>query len=83
MSVNYAGMRKTNRHNKGGIMERIICNKIQCVHCKEIIESYSEHDFKMCQCGACGVDGGHDYLKRIGNPEDYVELSIVGEIKTT
>ena len=27
-------------------------------------------------CGAVAVDGGKDYLKRIGSEEDYEELSI-------
>ena len=26
-------------------------------------------------CGAVAVDGGKDYLKRIGKEEDYIELS--------
>ena len=33
------------------------------------------HDFKFCSCGACAVDGGHDYLRRCGNLEDWEELS--------
>lgn len=54
-------------------MMRIISNKIQCNICKDIIESEWVHDFKMCSCGNCGVDGGKDYCKRIGN--NYTELS--------
>lgn len=33
------------------------------------------HDFKFCSCGSCAVDGGHDYLRRCGNREDWEELS--------
>ena len=28
-----------------------------------------------CSCGACAVDGGHDYLRRCGNLGDWEELS--------
>ena len=44
--------------------ERIIKNAIQCKLCGEIIESKSRHMFVTCKCGACSVDGGHDYLRR-------------------
>lgn len=43
-------------------------NKIRCKLCGDIIESKSRHDFVWCKCGACAVDGGHDYLKRVWKP---------------
>lgn len=55
--------------------EEIISNKIKCKKCGDIIESKSTNDYKRCSCGAVAVDGGIDYLKRIGNEEDYEELS--------
>ena len=57
----------------------IIENKIKCNKCGDIIESTSRHDCKMCSCGSVGVDGGHDYLRRIGNKEDFTELSNILE----
>jgi hypothetical protein len=59
----------------------IIVNKIKCLKCGEIIESKTVHDFKMCSCGSCGVDGGKEYLRRIGNMEDWEELSEVKDNK--
>ena len=54
----------------------IIKNAIQCKKCGEIIESVERHDFKTCSCGACSVDGGHDYLRRsFKNEDDYIDLS--------
>ena len=50
-------------------------NKIMCRKCGDIIESTSVHDFKFCFCGACAVDGGTEYLRRIGEREDWEELS--------
>lgn len=56
---------------------KIIKNAIQCRKCGDIIESKHVHDFVTCSCGAVAVDGGHDYLRRCGNKEDIIELSIV------
>lgn len=58
-------------------------NAIKCKHCGDVIESFSVHDFKSCSCGACAVDGGHDYLRRgflYSKEEDFVELSEVVEV---
>lgn len=56
---------------------KILSNKIQCKHCNKVIESITPHDFKMCKCGKVGVDGGKDYLRRIGNKEDFIELAVL------
>lgn len=56
---------------------KIIKNTIQCRKCGDIIESKHVHDFVTCSCGAVAIDGGHDYLRRCGNKEDIIELSIV------
>lgn len=65
-------------------MYKIICNKIECLKCGDIIESKNIHDFKWCKCGYVAVDGGHDYLKRCfggATPEDsYKELSLQEEV---
>lgn len=55
--------------------EEIISNKIKCKKCGDIIESKSTNDYKRCSCGTVAIDGGKDYLKRIGKEEDYIELS--------
>ena len=57
-------------------MPIILCNKIRCRNCGDIIESRDTHDFKTCSCGRVAVDGGKEYLKRCyTNEEDYEELS--------
>ena len=55
----------------------IKCNKIQCKLCDDIIESKSVHDFRWCKCGMVAVDGGKDYLRRVGDLNDWIELSVV------
>ena len=54
--------------------EEIISNKIKCKKCGDIIESKSTNDYKKCSWGVVTVDGGKDYLKRMGNEENYEEL---------
>lgn len=47
-------------------MNKITVNKIRCRKCGDIIESKSVHDFRSCKCGSVAVDGGHNYLRRVG-----------------
>lgn len=54
---------------------RILRNAIRCLDCGEVLESLYRHDFRMCRCGSCGVDGGLDYLRRLGDPGHYAELA--------
>ena len=55
----------------------IIKNEIQCNICHDIIQSRDTHEFKRCKCGACAVDGGHQYLRRCYRYEGcYTERSV-------
>lgn len=53
----------------------VLSNKIQCNRCGDIIESKHVHDYRTCSCGHVSVDGGLDYMRRIGN--DFTDLSEV------
>ena len=58
---------------------KILCNKIRCKHCGDVIESRTPHEFVTCSCRAVAVDGGHDYLRRVFKTkieDDYEELSL-------
>lgn len=55
-------------------MQKIKRNAVKCVHCGDVIESKTVHHFVSCSCGRCAVDGGKEYLKRMGNLSDFVEL---------
>ena len=67
-------------------MLKIVSNKIRCLWCGEVLESFSVHDFKRCRCGKCFTDGGLEYLHRgfEGNkPEDiYEDLSVYYDPET-
>ncbi len=58
---------------------KIIHNRVKCKNCGEVIESKSVHDWVCCKCfhksngeTGCFTDGGHEYIRRGGNPE-YIE----------
>ena len=53
----------------------ILQNQIRCKKCGDEPYSAHRHDFKYCKCGAVAVDGGMEYLKRVGDRNDYEELS--------
>jgi len=55
--------------------EKIRVNKVQCKLCLDIIESKYTHDFVWCKCKTIAVDGGKDYLKRVGDYSLCIELS--------
>ena len=57
--------------------KKIIRNKVKCINCGDILESKSKNEFRRCSCGKIAIDGGYDYLKRIGKEDDYIELSEV------
>jgi len=53
----------------------IVSNQIRCNACGGEPFSTHRHDFVNCGCNAVAVDGGQDYLRRVGNGE-WEELSI-------
>lgn len=67
-------------------MLKIVSNKIRCLWCGEVLESFSVHDFKRCRCGKCFTDGGLEYLHRGfegDKPEDvYEDLSVYYDPET-
>ena len=57
---------------------KIIKNAIRCKICGDEIESTYSHDYVSCSCGACAVDGGHNYLRRSFASKDcFEDVSIV------
>ncbi len=61
---------------------KIIRNAICCNLCGNEIESKSVHDFVTCSCGACSVDGGHDYLRRCFKEKGcFTDISVVEKDK--
>lgn len=55
---------------------KIIRNAAKCKKCGDEIESTHTHNFVTCSCGAIAIDGGKDYFKRSGNPQDFIDCSI-------
>jgi hypothetical protein len=40
---------------------KITKNAVRCKRCGDVIESRTVHEFVMCSCGACGVDGALNF----------------------
>jgi len=54
----------------------ILQNQIRCNKCGDEPFSAHRHDFKFCKCGAVAVDGGMDYLRRVGEVRGgYTDMS--------
>jgi DNA-directed RNA polymerase subunit N (RpoN/RPB10) len=53
----------------------IIQNAVNCLSCGDLIVSKHRHDFVTCTCGAVSVDGGQEYLRRVGDFGNAVDLS--------
>lgn len=52
-------------------------NAVRCNLCSCEIESTHRHDYKECTCGACSIDGDHEYLRRLCKSSDcFTELSV-------
>lgn len=60
---------------RGGMTMGIIKNAVKCKRCGHVVESTYQHDFKFCTCGAVGVDGGHSYIRRVGDPNQMEDRS--------
>lgn len=53
----------------------IILNQVKCLKCGDEPFSKTVHDFKYCRCGNIAVDGGQEYLRRVGALDSYKDLS--------
>jgi hypothetical protein len=45
---------------------------IQCRKCFAVIKSTHRHDFVWCDCKSVAIDGGKDYTRIIGSPDDVI-----------
>lgn len=57
----------------------ILRNAIRCRSCGDEIESRHVHEMRWCRCGAVAVDGGREYLRRVGDLDAMDELSEMRE----
>lgn len=49
---------------------KILLNGARCLKCSDTVYSRDVHDFRYCSCKAIAVDGGTDYIRRLGAKED-------------
>ena len=53
----------------------IIENTVICLSCGDKIVSKHRHDFVTCTCGAISIDGGQEYLRRVGDFTNAIDFS--------
>lgn len=49
----------------------------ECLHCHDIIFSRALYDFRSCTCGRTSIDGGLNYTKVGGAPEEFITFILV------
>jgi len=49
-------------------------SKFICLKCADIIFSKYPGHFVTCKCGCLSVDQTEDYIRILGNQEDYTEV---------
>ena len=54
----------------------ILQNAAVCKNCGDEVWSAHRHDFRQCKCGAIAVDGGVDYIRRVGDLDAFDDRSI-------
>jgi hypothetical protein len=55
---------------------RLLYNAARCYHCGDVCVSRSRHDYVRCLCKSVAVDGGLDYQRVVGYPENYENLAV-------
>jgi len=46
----------------------------KCTHCRDEIFWNTHKKMTPCKCGAISIDGCVDYVRVIGNKEDYTQI---------
>lgn len=53
--------------------------KIRCKKCGDVIQSKHVHDFVMCKCKSCFIDGGDEYTRIGGWNTDWEYVQSKGD----
>lgn len=53
----------------------IVQNAVVCLSCGDFIYSAHRHHYNQCTCGSIAVDGGQEYLRRVGALDACVDMS--------
>lgn len=65
--------------NKALMSCKILKNAARCKKCDTVIESTHVHDFVTCKCKAIFTDGGLTYIRRGGELDLIMDLSLFEE----
>jgi len=54
----------------------ILQNAAKCRKCGDEVWSAHRHDYRECKCGSIAVDGGLDYIRRVGDFDAFDDRSV-------
>ena len=57
--------------------EAILRNSAFCRKCGDMVISTHQHDLSHCSCETVWIDGGNSYIRRMGNPDEYIDTSVI------
>ena len=60
---------------------KTIQNAAVCAKCGDEVWSAHRHDYRACTCGAIAVDGGLDYIRRVGDLAAFLDRSVFADDK--
>lgn len=60
---------------------KILQNAANCAKCGGEVWSEHRHDYRECTCGNIAVDGGLNYIRRVGDLTAFLDRSIFADDK--
>ena len=73
--LNYVTKTSTKEQREKFNIGNIYINAAVCKKCNSYIRSKNRHDYVTCKCGNVSVDGGSWYAKRVGYPDNLINIS--------
>lgn len=49
---------------------------IKCKRCGSTVFSRARHDFRWCSCNLVAIDGGNNYTRTAGDPENFKSIQL-------
>lgn len=76
---NFAREAKLSEKKDASIRPKLLLNSAQCLTCKDILVSKTQHDFQTCSCKSVSIDGGLEYARVLGDSKNIKDLCLSKE----
>lgn len=54
----------------------LLRNIFKCNSCGDVVESTHRNELVSCTCQSLSVDGGREYVRVLGDPDKYTDLTL-------